>query len=72
MIPFASTTQCHICQGEEVRAFGASSRLLVCSQHAQAGYPVVESAAEQLWVDFCGTLDRPVFLLANTGFGDLV
>ncbi len=72
MNPYAQTMRCHICYGKPAQACDAMDKRPVCQLHAHAGYPVVESASEQRWADFCGTLDKPVFLLANTGFGDLV
>jgi hypothetical protein len=39
---------------------------------AQNGMPgVIESPGDQSWTDFCGSLSSNVFLLAESGFGEL-
>jgi hypothetical protein len=34
-------------------------------------YGIVESPADQSWAEFCGSLNRPAFLLPESGFGEL-
>jgi hypothetical protein len=43
----------------------------ICHGHAATDPQIIESDAEQSWSDFCRTLRKPAFLLADTGFGDL-
>lgn len=37
----------------------------------QAVLPVIESAGEQSWTDFCRSLKRPAFLLADSDVVEL-
>jgi hypothetical protein len=41
------------------------------SEVAIASYGIVESPAEQSWTDFCRSLNRPAFLLGESGFDSL-
>jgi hypothetical protein len=65
----AQTGPCRIClrDGDALSSGTEGRYVCLCT----AGSQVIESAGDQSWAAFCGTLEQPAFLLAITGFGDL-
>jgi hypothetical protein len=41
------------------------------AQKLRADCVIIESPLEQPWAEFCRSLKRPAFLLADSGFADL-